>query len=136
MTYWIGPCNLKYYDVFGAFEKNKILDWKQSNPTVAVGDQIFIYVGKPVQAIVYRCNVLAVDLTRHEIDDSEFSLQPDKYVEAPSHMRIELVKKYDPTVLNSDIMQEYGEKGRIMCPRRMGDELIKFIDEMAAKGRG
>ena len=31
MTYWLVPCNTKYYDVFGAFEKNEILDWKQSN---------------------------------------------------------------------------------------------------------
>lgn len=128
MTYWIIPCNLKYYDVFGAFENNKVLDWKQSNPTINPGDQIFVYVGAPVQAIAFRCKVLEVNLRRHFIDDSEFSLVPEKFVNHDAHMRLELIEKYDTSALNYAVMQEYGEKGRIMCQRRMGAILKAYID--------
>lgn len=128
MTYWIVPCNLKYYDVFGAFEKHKVLDWKQSNPTIAPGDHVFIYVGTPVQAIVFRCKVLETKLQEHLIDDSEFALLPEKYVNYDTHMRLELIEKYDTSVVNYAVMQEYGEKGRIMCQRRMGDLLKGYVD--------
>ena len=29
--------NTKYYDVFGAFEKSQIIDWKQTNPNIDAG---------------------------------------------------------------------------------------------------
>ena len=31
MKYWIIPCNVKDYDVIGAFNKLSEIDWKQSN---------------------------------------------------------------------------------------------------------
>jgi hypothetical protein len=65
-----------------------------------------------------------------EIDDSEFSLVPEKYVDHPMHMRLELIQKYEASVLSYDVMQEHGEKGRIMCQRRMGDTLKRFVDEI------
>lgn len=30
MGNWIIPCNAKYYDVVGAFDKLKQIDWRQS----------------------------------------------------------------------------------------------------------
>ena len=48
MEQWIIPCNIKYYDVEGAFEKLKCLDWKQSNKSIHVGDEVYIYIGKPL----------------------------------------------------------------------------------------
>lgn len=53
MTEWIIPCNLKYYDVKGAFSKFKAIDWKQSAKNICVGDIVYIYVGKPISAIKY-----------------------------------------------------------------------------------
>lgn len=48
MEQWIIPCNVKYYDVQGAFKKLKCLDWKQSNKSIRVGDEVFIYIGSPI----------------------------------------------------------------------------------------
>ena len=62
MQNWIIPCNLKYYDVFGAFRDLKKLDWKQSNPKIEIGDIVYIYVGAPVKAIMFKCRVTKVGL--------------------------------------------------------------------------
>lgn len=70
MEQWIIPCNVKYYDVKGAFEKLKCLDWKQSNKSIAMGDEVFIYIGTPVRAIKYKCKVNKVNLNYIEIDDT------------------------------------------------------------------
>ena len=45
---WIIPCNLKYYDVGGAFTNLKSIDWKQSNKSIAVGDIVYVCLcGQP-----------------------------------------------------------------------------------------
>jgi 5-methylcytosine-specific restriction protein A len=128
MTNWIVPCNTKYYDVCGAFDKLKVLDWKQTNPNVKEGDFVYIYIGKPIQSILYKCKVIQIDLPKVEIDDSEFYVVPEKYVNSPKHMRLELIRNYQPGELSSEILAQYGEKGRIMCQRRMGQTLEKYIE--------
>ncbi len=42
MEQWIISCNIKYYDVIGAFKKLQKLDWKQSNKSIEIGDEVFI----------------------------------------------------------------------------------------------
>ena len=130
MNYWIIPCNLKYYDVFASFEVNKIIDWKQSNPNISVGDDVFIYVGAPVQSIMFRCKVLKSNMPKREIDDSKFERQAEKYENHSLHMRIQLITQYDSDILSYSTIQSYGEKGRIMCQRRMGENLRSYVDEI------
>ena len=67
MGTWIIPCNLKYYDVDGAFSKLPRIDWKQSLKNVEVGDIVYIYVGTPVKAIRYKCLVNKVKLPAPEL---------------------------------------------------------------------
>ena len=51
MNKWIIPCNIKKYNVDGAFSELDELEWAQGRNKVEVGDIVFIYVGMPVQAI-------------------------------------------------------------------------------------
>ncbi|MDE6678531.1 MAG: hypothetical protein K2K02_05775, partial [Ruminococcus sp.] len=95
MQEWIVPCNPKYYNVKGAFEKMKNLDWKQSNKNIHKDDIVYIYVGKPVQAIVYKCKVNKVNLSNIEIDDSEFVIDGTNYETYKRHMELEIITIYD-----------------------------------------
>ena len=36
MQQWIIPCNIKLYDVIGAFSNLKCIDWKQSNRSICM----------------------------------------------------------------------------------------------------
>ena len=38
MADWVIPCNLKYYNVEGAFKNLKRIDWKQSAKNIEIGD--------------------------------------------------------------------------------------------------
>ena len=118
MEHWINPCNIKYYDVEGAFEKLKCLDWKQSNKSIHVGDEVYIYIGKPVQAIKYRCKVNKVNIDGIEIDDSEFVRDGEPYETYRNHMEIELVEKYDVFRYSLEVLRKKGLKGNIQGPRR------------------
>ena len=53
METWIIPCNIKYYDVFGAFRTLKRIEWRQST-RVEVGDIVGSFpqkvtLGSPVR---------------------------------------------------------------------------------------
>ncbi|MDE6502214.1 MAG: hypothetical protein K2L10_09035 [Ruminococcus sp.] len=127
MQEWIVPCNPKYYNVKGAFEKMKNLDWKQSNKNIHKDDIVYIYVGKPVQAIVYKCKVNKVNLSNIEIDDSEFVIDGTNYETYKRHMELEIIKIYDKNVLSIEKMKEKNVKGSIQCPRKVKPELSDYI---------
>lgn len=124
MTEWIIPCNLKYYDVKGAFSKFKAIDWKQSAKNICVGDIVYIYVGKPISAIKYKCRVNKTNLSQIEIDDSEFIINGENYENYGNHMELELIREYADTELTRDMLVENGLKGNIQGPRRV-DVLIR-----------
>lgn len=121
MEQWIIPCNIKYYDVIGAFENLRCLDWKQSNPCISIGDEVFIYIGKPISAILYKCRVNKANIKIREIDDSEFVLNGDPYQEYGNYMELELLEKFDRAQFNIEVLKEHGLKGRIQGPRRVND---------------
>lgn len=124
MTEWIIPCNLKYYDVKGAFSKFKAIDWKKSAKNICVGDIVYIYVGKPISAIKYKCRVNKTNLSKVEIDDSEFVINGENYENYGNHMELELIREYAGTELTRDMLVENWLKGNIQGPRRV-DVLIQ-----------
>ena len=119
MTEWIIPCNLKYYNVEVAFKKLKTIDWKQSAKNIFVGDIVYIYVGKPVSSIKYKCRVNKTNLASIEIDDSEFVIHGENYENYGRHMELELVHEYADTELTLEKLVENGLKGNIQGPRRV-----------------
>ena len=128
MAEWLVSCNIKYYDVDGAFKKLKRLDWKQSSPSIEDEDIVYIYVSAPIRAVKYKCRVVRAGLTKRDIDDSEFILNGDRFAEHKMHMELELVRAYSDELTYS-VLEENGVKGRIMAPRRVKEELHDYIVE-------
>ena len=96
---WIVPANPKYYDVVGAFEVSDEVDWKQG-AGINRGDTVFMYVGAPVSAILYKCTVTATDIP-YDYSDEKLTIK--------ALMRLKLVDKYRPTDFTFDrLKKEYG----------------------------
>lgn len=131
MTSWIIPCNIKYYDVMGAFNKLSKLDWKQST-NIENGDLVYIYVGKPYQSVMFKCRVNKVNLPVVEIDDSEFVISGDVYVNYGNYMELELLAKYTSGSLSFDRLVECGLTGRIYGPRRASGAVLELLSSEEA----
>ena len=58
---WIIPANPKYYDIVHAFDDTDEINWKQG-AGIKTGDTVFMYVGAPVSAILYKCEVTETDI--------------------------------------------------------------------------
>ena len=128
MAAWIIPCNPKLFDVFGAFEKLGYVDWHQSTPGIEKGDMVFIYVGKPVQAVALRCIATEVMIPDDEADHSDAEFEKETSLETGSYyMHLKLDKWIPPGTITFDKMQKSGLKGNIQSPRRVPDELRELF---------
>ena len=115
---WLIPANPNYFDLKEAFDKNRIILWKQSS-NIHVGDIVYIYVAKPVSSIKYKCKVKEVNIPY------EFS---NKDVSMKRVMKIELLKEYDDNSFNFELLKKY-QINAIRGPRSINDELIKLLNK-------
>ena len=113
---WIIPANPKYYDVMNMFDDSDIAIWKQSN-NILVGDVIYLYVAEPVKAIMFKCEVIEVNIP-YEYKDNNVSMH--------KVMKIKLLKKYKGNELTFNKLNEYGIKA-IRGPRSVSKELLEKL---------
>lgn len=121
MAQWIIPCNIELYDVIGAFQKLKCIDWKQSNHSISENDVVYIYVGKPISAIKYKCRVNKANYEKASIDDSEFVINGEVYENYGNYMELELLEEYDQSNFSIEVLKANGLRGRIQGPRRVNE---------------
>lgn len=96
---WIIPSNPKYYDVIRAFEEADEIDWKQG-AGIRAGDIIYLYVGAPVSAILYKCRVTETNIP--------YNYQ-DRNLTIKALMKIKLLKRYDKNSFTFKVLNdEYG----------------------------
>jgi 5-methylcytosine-specific restriction protein A len=129
MTTWIIPCNTKYYDVIGAFSSLPRIDWKQSSK-IDVGDEVFVYVGRPYKAILFKCRVTKTNLPKTEIDDSAFVIDGENYLNYGNYMELELEKKFEENQLSLDVLIQNGLQGNVQGPRRPNESLQRLLDSV------
>ena len=136
MASWIIPCNPKYYDVFGAFRTLNTVDWRQTAISIEPGDIVYIYTGRPVQAITHKCIAVAVDIPFEDVNDSdvEFNIvtvdNPEPLKPHDRYMRLKLIREYDLHVLSYSKLVEKGLKGSIQGQRHTGDIIQSVIDSV------
>ena len=58
---------------------------------VEIGDTIFIYVGAPIQAVLFKCRVVAVNKPFSTIDDSKFVISGERYQHYGKYMELQEV---------------------------------------------
>lgn len=96
---WLIPANPKYYDIVHAFDDADIIDWKQSSAMKA-GDTVYLYVGAPVSAILYKCRVTEADIP-YSYQDENLTIQ--------TAMKLKLLKRYEPERFPFEsLKKEYG----------------------------
>ena len=96
---WIIPSNPKYYDIIHAFDDTDEIDWKQGNG-IKTGDTVFLYVGAPVSAILYKCRVTETDIP-YSYQDGNLTIK--------ALMKIKLLKRYKPDRFTFEVLKEkYG----------------------------
>lgn len=114
---WLVPANPRYYDIERAFDEADEIDWKQG-AGIRTGDTVFVYVGAPVSAVLYKCEVTKTDIP------FDFS---NEALTIRSLMRIKLIKRYDggefPFARLRDEFGVYAVRGPRGVPRALSEAL-------------
>lgn len=131
---WIIPASLDTYLTDDAFRNKVVIDWRQSKNVINIktGDTVYVYIGKPVQEIHWKCVVRKVKKKTSTIEDDEYyvkPLEPARY-----YMELEAVHEYScPELLSYDELLKNGLKGRIQGGQRAKDQLaayLKYVDSL------
>ncbi len=116
---WLVPANPKYYDVEKAFIESDLIDWKQGAGIIE-GDTVFMYVGSPVSAILYKCVVERTDIPFSYEDEN---LRIDKL------MKIRLLRRYGPEEFPFKVLNDrygiFAVRGPRGVPARLSKDLNK-----------
>ena len=114
---WLIPANPKYYDIQGAFEQAKEIDWKQGKG-IKKGDIVYMYVAAPVSAILYKCKVTKTDIP-FEYDDGR--------VRMSGLMKIKLLKRYKPGRFTLKVLDEEYGISTVRGPRGIPGDLSEAL---------
>ncbi len=111
---WIIPANPAYYDVVGAFQKRREIAWKQGKG-IKKGDTVFMYVGAPISAVLFRCLVTETGLP--------FRREGGR-VDIHALMRIRLEQTYPPDRFSFGVLGEkygiFAVRGPRGIPEKLG----------------
>ncbi|ANU26283.1 HNH endonuclease [Planococcus versutus] len=129
---WIIPANSKIYNYEKAFSTYEQIDWKQS-ANYQVGDIIYIYATMPVKKILYKTNVVEVDLGPSEgyqnpgdwIDKNGF----DSFKEVKRFVRLEIEDHVDNEALSLDALLKNGLNGAPQGPLKVSTVLSSYIEK-------
>lgn len=114
---WLAPANYRYFDLEAAFAVSPLLDWKQT-AHIAAGDTVCIYMGAPVSAVRYRCEVVQADLPGR---------QQEGKVCVRRRMTLRLVQTYPPDAFPlARLQSEYGV-GAVRSQRGMPPSLARAL---------
>ena len=114
---WLIPSNPKYFDIVHAFDDKKEINWKQG-AGIKKGDIVFMYVGAPVSAILYKCKVTETDIP-YQFRREGLTIR--------SLMKIRLLKRYDPKRFTFEVLNEKYLIFAVRGPRGVPEDLSEDL---------
>jgi predicted DNA-binding protein (MmcQ/YjbR family) len=114
---WIIPSNPKYYDSVHAFDHTDEIEWKQG-AGIKKDDIVFMYVGLPVSAVLYKCVVTETDIPYDFHSDS---------LTIKSLMKIKLLRKYPQDFFTFERLKTEFGIFAVRGPRGIPDALSKAL---------
>jgi hypothetical protein len=136
MASWFYLSNVKYFDVFAAFEAG--VKYRPVKTNVSVGDTLYIYLAAPYKQIVFECEVVRTDIDQDEVIAEMIPFIMCDITERKKMKFIELgeitsfpVDEGSP--LGYQALKDHGLRGRLMWPRNLDNTpgLLGYIKEVA-----
>lgn len=130
MNYWIIPANPNRYRLASVLRDMQSVDWRQHN-NFEVGDIIYIYNSRPDSQILYKMEVVAINLTADETAiDREYWVNPAEFETSIMHNRffrmIPLAENKSDKLTLDDLL-EHGLKGVPQGALKIKEPLLSYI---------
>lgn len=110
---WIIPANPKYFDIVRAFDDTDTINWKQG-AGIKTGDTVYMYVGAPVSAVLYRCQVIETGIPY---------THRNPHITIKALMRIRLQRRYPADQFPFHVLKEEYSIYAVRGPRGIPNSL-------------
>lgn len=127
---WIISANGKMYNHASAFDKFGYIDWRQK-AKYHVGDIVYIYCTRPYKKIMFKTEVVKINMPFIEItDDKEFWKDINEYEKSKEgkFSRLKLIEQVDTEYLSLEKLLLNGLNGAPQGPIKASEKLAKYID--------
>ena len=115
---WVVPANPNYFDVISYMDNNETVEWKQSSK-INIGDIVYLYVGSPYSAILYKTEAIEVNIPYKYKDNN---------VEMKNTMKLKILNRYEKDKYSLEILKKYNLTS-IRGPRKMPKKLLDHMKE-------
>ncbi|WP_051656479.1 HNH endonuclease [Butyrivibrio sp. AE3004] len=134
---WLISAN-KSFDTVRAFNELGTLDWNQGVYKLREGDIVYIYLGKPIQKVRVKCQVVKADMPYSEIDDRKYitgvtddEIQDYDPVSYGNTMRLTILEEFvESDLFGAKALEEHGILGQIRTPRTITGEALDYFNEI------
>ena len=132
MNYWIIPANPNIYRLAEVLKDMQSVDWRQRN-NIQIGDIIYIYNSRPDSQILYKMEVIAVNLTSNEtMADRKYWVNPSDYdisLNLNRFFRMILLAENETDKLTLADLLEQGLKGTPQAALSVKEPLLSYLLE-------
>ena len=130
MNYWIIPANPNRYRLAEVLRDMQSVDWRQHN-NFEVGDLVFIYNSRPDSQILYKMEVIAVNLTAEQtVADRQYWVNPSEFDSSILHnrfFRMIPLAENEGEKLTLDDLLEHGLKGVPQGALKVREPLLSYM---------
>lgn len=130
MNYWIIPANPNRYRLAEVLRDMQSVDWRQHN-SFEVGDIVFIYNSRPDSQILYKMEVIAVNLTADQTAaDRQYWVNPSEFDSSILHnrfFRMIPLAENEGEKLTLDDLLEHGLKGVPQGALKVREPLLSYM---------
>ena len=130
MNYWIIPANPNRYRLAEVLRDMQSVDWRQHN-NFEVGDLVFIYNSRPDSQILYKMEVIAVNLTADQtVADRQYWVNPSEFDSSILHnrfFRMIPLAQNEGEKLTLDDLLEHGLKGVPQGALKVREPLLSYM---------
>jgi 5-methylcytosine-specific restriction protein B len=128
-VYWLIPNNPEVYNAIKAFEELNEIDWGNAqNNKINLGDIVYIYSSKPIQAITVKAEVTKTYYDQNELlnNDQEYG-NFDNFEKPKTYFRLKLLSFTNRELLSLENLQLNGLSGKIQGKRTITSKLLEYI---------
>lgn len=130
MNYWRIPANPNRYRLAEVLRDMQSVDWRQHN-NFEVGDIVFIYNSRPDSQILYKMEVIAVNLTADQAAaDRQYWVNPSEFDSSILHnrfFRMIPLAENEGEKLTLDDLLEHGLKGVPQGALKVREPLLSYM---------
>lgn len=131
-SFWLLPSNEAAFRLSDALRAQDGKVYWRNNNSLKVGDTVLIYSTRPEQRVKYVMEVVEAKIptAQRPFDQKQFWNKQDDFEKAQQisyYCLLSLQKTISDQSLSMSVLRDHGVKGYIQGPRKVGEELLRFI---------